>query len=79
VAANRIGDEAGQVFYGSSFIADSRGDKKVELGRTDEGVVVTSFDLDHVAKARASWGFFRDRRPDLYGSLLTADGRERVR
>src|SRR5689334_2621427 len=34
VASNRIGDEHGQVFYGSSFIADPRGDKVAELGRT---------------------------------------------
>ncbi len=75
VAANRTGDEGGQVFYGSSFITDARGDKRVELGRTEEGVIVATFDLDAIARARAGWGFFRDRRPDLYDSLLTADGR----
>jgi N-carbamoylputrescine amidase len=74
VAANRIGDEGGQVFYGSSFIADSRGDKVTELGRADEGVIVASFDLESLARTRASWGFFRDRRPDLYDVLTTADG-----
>jgi N-carbamoylputrescine amidase len=74
VAANRIGNEAGQVFYGSSFIADARGDKRVELGRTDEGAIVAAFDLDAIARARASWGFFRDRRPELYDILGTADG-----
>jgi N-carbamoylputrescine amidase len=77
VAANRIGDEDGQLFYGSSFIADSRGDKRVELGRTDEGAIVSTFDLAAVARARASWGFFRDRRPELYDVLQTADGRRR--
>jgi N-carbamoylputrescine amidase len=74
VAANRVGNEAGQVFYGSSFIVDARGDKRVELGRTDEGVIVATFDLEAIARARASWGFFRDRRPDLYDVLGTADG-----
>ncbi len=74
VAANRIGDEGGQRFYGSSFIADHRGEKVAELGRNDEGIVVASFDLDSVARTRASWGFFRDRRPELYGALTTADG-----
>jgi N-carbamoylputrescine amidase len=77
VAANRVGDENGQVFYGSSFIADPRGDKRVELGRTEEGVLVSTFDLDAIARARASWGFFRDRRPELYDILGTADGRLR--
>jgi len=74
VAANRVGDEHGQVFYGSSFIADARGDKRAELGRSDEGVITATFDLDALAKTRAAWGFFRDRRPDLYAVLTTADG-----
>jgi N-carbamoylputrescine amidase len=74
VAANRVGDEGGQVFYGSSFVADHRGDKVAELGRADEGVAIASFDLDALARTRASWGFFRDRRPELYGVLNTADG-----
>jgi N-carbamoylputrescine amidase len=77
VAANRIGDESGQLFYGSSFITDARGDKLVELGRSEEGVIVSSVDLDAVARARASWGFFRDRRPELYEVLMTADGKSR--
>jgi N-carbamoylputrescine amidase len=74
VAANRIGVEGGQSFYGSSFIADPRGDKQAELDRDDEGVIVASFDLAAIAQTRASWGFFRDRRPELYGVLTTADG-----
>jgi N-carbamoylputrescine amidase len=74
VAANRIGVEGGQRFYGSSFIADERGDKKSELGRDDEGLVIATFDLDAQARARAGWGFFRDRRPELYGVLCSADG-----
>jgi len=74
VAANRIGSEAGQRFYGSSFVSDARGEKVAELGRVDEGVILATFDLDALARTRASWGFFRDRRPDLYGALTTADG-----
>jgi N-carbamoylputrescine amidase len=69
-AANRIGDEEGQVFYGSSFICDEGGDYLAEMSRTDEGFVAATVDLDHVAERRASWGFFRDRRPDLYGPLV---------
>jgi N-carbamoylputrescine amidase len=74
VAANRVGDEGGQVFYGSSFIANHRGDKVAELNRTEEGAVTYAFDLDEVRKNRASFGFFRDRRPELYQVLSTADG-----
>jgi N-carbamoylputrescine amidase len=79
VAANRIGDEGGQSFYGSSFIADARGDKVAELGRVDEGVILATFDLEALARTRSSWGFFRDRRPELYDVLTTADGARRPR
>jgi N-carbamoylputrescine amidase len=74
VAANRTGQEEGQRFYGSSFIAGPRGDKAAELGREEEGVILATFDLEGLARTRASWGFFRDRRPELYAVLTTADG-----
>ena len=69
VAANRIGEEDGQLFYGSSFVAGTDGAKVAELGRSEEGVVTATFDLESVRRERASWGFFRDRRPELYGLL----------
>jgi len=68
-AANRIGTEGGLTFYGSSFVCNQRGDMEVELGREEEGVAIASFDREALRRYRASWGFFRDRRPDLYGSL----------
>ena len=77
VSSNRIGEEKGQVgemtFYGSSFIADPMGDIVAELGRSEEGVAIATFDLDDIAKMRASWGLFRDRRPELYGVLRSHD------
>ncbi|HEX3762165.1 MAG TPA: N-carbamoylputrescine amidase [Kofleriaceae bacterium] len=73
VAANRIGTEgdgAGAIrFYGSSFVADARGDKLAELGRTDAGIALARLDLTQIHRLRASMGFFRDRRPDLYRAL----------
>jgi N-carbamoylputrescine amidase len=66
VASNRIGDEDGQKFYGSSFIADHRGDFAAHFDRTDEGVLVASFDLEFLRLHRAAWGFFRDRRTEFY-------------
>jgi N-carbamoylputrescine amidase len=74
VACNRVGvEEAGtphaQGFYGTSFVCDERGDVVSELGHAEEGVVMGRFDLDVVAKHRAAFGFFRDRRPELYGRL----------
>jgi len=82
VASNRIGTEHGQAseitFYGSSFIADQTGALVAELGRTEEGVILATFDLDDIARARASWGLFRDRRPELYAPLGTHDGAGRI-
>jgi len=69
VAANRIGTEAGMTFYGSSFVCDARGDKLAELGRSDSGVALGRLDLAQIRRVRASMGFFRDRRPELYGNL----------
>jgi N-carbamoylputrescine amidase len=66
LASNRIGDEDGQKFYGSSFIADHRGDFAAAFDRTDEGVLIATFDLDFLRRHRAAWGFFRDRRTEFY-------------
>lgn len=70
VAANRIGTEHGQHFYGHSFITDERGDLIAEFGADETGVLVATLDLDRVKRHRAAFGFFRDRRPELYGRLV---------
>ena len=82
IASNRIGTEAGAngtqiTFYGSSFIADQTGGKIAEASRLEETILTATFDLDAIAHIRASWGVFRDRRPDMYGPLLTLDGKTR--
>src|SRR5262249_44722286 len=73
VAANRVGREGGQTYYGSSFVASHRGDLLDHLGRKETGVAVAEVDLARVREDRASFGFFRDRRPELYAPLLTPD------
>ena len=78
MAANRIGREVQNStevnFYGSSFIADNTGALVAEAGRDSEEVIHATFDRSALAALRSSWGLFRDRRPELYGSLLTLDG-----
>ncbi len=78
VASNRIGVERGDDvsirFYGSSFIADHRGEIVAQASQDQEEVVTATFDLDAVQRYRDSWSMFRDRRPELYGPLLTLDG-----
>ncbi len=83
LASNRVGRETApdgrsDVFYGRSFIADYQGEKVEEMGRAEEGFRVHSFDLDEIGALRRSWGIFRDRRPALYGALMTLDGKTRV-
>lgn len=73
VSANRIGpegpDKAAQNFYGHSFISNEWGDLVAEYGRDETGVLVATLDLAEAAKHRAGMGFFRDRRPQLYGRI----------
>ncbi|MFO0994068.1 MAG: N-carbamoylputrescine amidase [Hyphomicrobiales bacterium] len=81
-ASNRVGKETApdgrhDIFYGRSFIADYQGEKLVEMSRTEEGVRLQRFDLDAIGELRRTWGVFRDRRPELYGALMTIDGRTR--
>ncbi len=85
-AANRVGFEPavsaagqGQSFYGSSFIADHRGDLVQALDRAEEGVLTHTFDLGFLETHRAAWGFFRDRRTDLYEAIGPSRTFEAVR
>jgi N-carbamoylputrescine amidase len=83
IAANRYGlerslqDPQGLYirFYGSSFIADPMGAKVAEAPEEGDAVLTHSFDLQAVAQLRDNWFVFRDRRPDLYGTLTTLDRR----
>jgi len=79
VAANRVGREAqgGRevTFYGSSFIAGPDGQGAQRAARDREAVLTARFHLDAIGALRRSWGVFRDRRTDLYGALVTLDGR----
>jgi len=73
-AANRVGREGSATFYGSSFIADPTGAMAAEAGRTGETLLLADLHLDAARRFRAGFGFFRDRRPELYGALSTLDG-----
>ena len=70
IAANRIGAEHGQNFYGHSFIADQWGDLLADFGADESGALVATLDLEAARRHRAGMGFFRDRRPDLYRRLV---------
>ena len=61
-------------FYGSSFIADATGAKVAEAGEEGDAVLDTTFDLNQTAQLRDNWFVFRDRRPELYGPIVSLDG-----
>ncbi len=70
LAANRVGTEDDMTFYGNSFIVDPLGELRASLDDEKEGFALAEFDLPAIARSRAEWGFFRDRRPDLYQALV---------
>ncbi len=75
IASNRIGketeEESEMTFYGCSFIADNHGELVEQADDHTEVVLVHEFDFDALAKERREWGIFRDRRPEMYKTLLT--------
>ena len=75
IASNRIGvekDDASSItFYGKSFIADNHGEIVAEADDRTSQVLIAEFDLDKLAKERREWGIFRDRRPEMYNTILT--------
>lgn len=74
IASNRIGteddDNSSMTFYGNSFITDNQGNIVKSMGNS-EGVITAEFDLDELAKFRREWCIFRDRRPEMYGTIMT--------
>jgi N-carbamoylputrescine amidase len=82
LAANRYGlerslqDPEGLYirFYGSSFIADHFGAIVAQAAEDADAVLLAKFDLAELAELRDNWFVFRDRRPELYGPLLSLDG-----
>jgi beta-ureidopropionase len=71
-AINRVGVEApwniGE-FYGQSYFCDPRGRLIAEGSRNNDELVVADLNLDLIAEVRNTWQFFRDRRPETYGTI----------
>jgi N-carbamoylputrescine amidase len=69
-ATNRTGREGEQDFLGNSMVISPSGDELFRLGsQTASGTV--SFETAESERVRRARGFFRDRRPELYGSITT--------
>jgi N-carbamoylputrescine amidase len=72
-AINRVGDEPWNIgtFYGSSYVANPRGEIIAQASRDRDELLIVDIDLDMIREVRNVWQFFRDRRPSTYGPLVT--------
>jgi len=72
-AVNRVGREApwniGE-FYGSSYFVNPRGKIIAKASGDKDELIDAEMDMDMVREVRNLWQFFRDRRPETYGSLV---------
>ncbi len=72
-ATNRVGTEApwniGE-FYGQSYFVNPRGEIEAIASRDKDELLVHDMDMNMVREIRNNWQFFRDRRPETYGTLV---------
>jgi beta-ureidopropionase len=71
---NRVGQDegcAGDDWYGQSAVVSPRGEVVAQAGDKEDEVLLADFDPCLAAELRATWGFFRDRRPEMYGPLVS--------
>lgn len=70
LACNRVGTEGPRHHLGRSMVVDPRGMIVSEAGTESPQLLTAEVDLEAVAAARRKFPWWRDRRPDLYGSLV---------
>ena len=71
-AINRVGSEdlVGTDYYGSSYFVNPRGEMVGNVASdTEDEVLVRDLDMDMIDAVRKHWAFYRDRRPEVYGTL----------
>jgi N-carbamoylputrescine amidase len=70
---NKVGIDVGgstRNHFGSSLVANPRGEIIAQANDTGEDIVIADIDVSVIPELRAMWGYYRDRRPDLYGALI---------
>ncbi|MBC7363248.1 MAG: hypothetical protein H5U07_01740 [Candidatus Aminicenantes bacterium] len=70
VYCNRVGVEDGATFAGGSFIYSPFGKLVTRLPYLDEAFLVQEIDLEEIRRARKSWPFRRDDRPEVIWQSL---------
>jgi len=69
VAANKVGQEGVRNHLGRSMIVDPKGTVMAEAGNREPELIVQEIDLEQASLSRKAIPWWRDRRPDLYGTL----------
>ena len=70
VTVNRVGDEDGVPFWGTSFVAGPQGELLYEAPADQEVAVAVDVDMQRSEQVRRWWPFLRDRRIDAYNDIL---------
>jgi N-carbamoylputrescine amidase len=69
IAVNRVGEEDGVPFWGTSFVVGPQGELLYEAPTDQEVEIVVDVDMQRSEQVRRWWPFLRDRRIDKYGDL----------
>ena len=69
---NKVGFEGDWDFGGISMIIDPEGEILAEAGEEKDEIISATLSRETIIDVRRKKPFFRDRRPDLYGPLVTA-------
>ena len=69
VTVNRVGDEDGVPFWGTSFVAGPQGELLYEAPTDKEVETVVDVDMQRSEQVRRWWPFLRDRRIENYSDL----------
>ena len=69
VTVNRVGEEDGVPFWGTSFVAGPQGELLFEASETEETETVIDVDMKRSEQVRRWWPFLRDRRIEAYDEI----------
>ena len=69
VTVNRVGNEDGVPFWGTSFVAGPQGEIIYEAPKDKEEVALVDVDMQRSEQVRRWWPFLRDRRIENYQDI----------
>lgn len=69
VTVNRVGEEDGVPFWGTSFVAGPQGELLYEAPTDQEVETIVEVDMQRSEQVRRWWPFLRDRRIEAYDNI----------